>query len=459
METRDQKIRILHIEDDEESHEILRLSLEKWKRIPFQLDWAKNRSEILRSMQFAYPIVFLDLNLGNGEKGFDWIPHLRKTLPNAEIIILSSETTFANAQKAIRAGANDFLSKGSGGEEIRYSLDQALVRRHWKQMERKVEREVRKTMDSFSMIGKSRSFRQMVSKLEKLSPSFLPILIHGETGAGKELVAKWVHLKGPNPEGPFVAVNCGAIPRNLGESFFFGHEKGAFTGASQRSIGAFEEADGGTLFLDEVNSLSLDLQSKVLRAIQEKEIRRVGGRQVIPVQFRLISAANEDLLSLVEKKLFREDLYYRLGAAVVEVPALRDRREDIEPLAQYFAGEQTVSDELLLHLQTRQWRGNIRELQNVIQRLKVLYPDHPVLLLEHLQESSVFGGGLMEGKRRVESKKSLVREKEQIEFEFFREQYEAFDKNVSEMARSLKMDRSHLHHKLVRFGIHKISRR
>lgn len=452
-------IHILHIEDDVESHELLRISLGKWKRQPLQLDWAKNRGEILKSLQFAYSVVFLDLNLGLAGKGFDWIPQIRKSLPHSEIIILSSETTFESAQKALRAGASDFLAKGYGSEEVRYCLDQALKRLQWKKLERNVQREAKKALKNFAMVGRSKSFRQMISKLEKLAPSSLPILIQGETGTGKELVANWIHLKGSNAEGPFVPVNCGAIPANLGESFFFGHEKGAFTGASQQSIGAFEESDGGTLFLDEVNSLSLEMQAKVLRAIQEHEIRRVGGKQTIPVQFRLLAAANEDLEKMVEKKLFREDLYYRLATAVVEVPALRDRKEDIELLANFFAGGHSISPDLLSYLEKKDWRGNVRELQNIIQRLKVLYPDQSIFLLEHLQESFIFGGTLENSERRVESKKSLEHQKEQIEIEFLRDQYDTFRKNVSEMARSLKMDRSHLHHKLVRFGIHKISRR
>lgn len=452
-------IHILHIEDDFEAHELLRLTLAKWKKQPLKLDWAKNKVEILKSLQFAYSVVFLDLNLGLAGKGFDWIPHIRKSLPNSEIIILSSETTFESAQKAIRVGASDFLAKGYGGEELRYCLDQALKRLQWKKLERKVQREAKRELKNFAMVGNSKSFRQMISRLEKLAPSDLPILIQGETGTGKELVAKWVHLKGQNPEGPFVPVNCGAIPSNLGESFFFGHEKGAFTGASQQSIGAFEESDGGTLFLDEVNSLSMEMQAKVLRAIQEHEIRRVGGKQIIPVHFRLIAAANEDLEKMVQKKLFREDLYYRLATAVVEVPALRDRKEDIELLAGFFAGEQSISQELLNYLEKKEWRGNVRELQNVIHRLRVLYPDQNVFLLEHLQESFIFGGVFESSEKKVESKKSLQRQKEHLEIEFLRDQYEIFRKNVSEMARSLKMDRSHLHHKLVRFGIHKISRR
>ncbi len=451
-------LRVLHIEDDQEAHEILRLALGKVGNFHFDIAWAASDSDLRKLLRHSFPIVFLDLHLWGGLKGLDLLPKIRHSNPQAEIIVLSSDASFANAQRAMRNGANDFLAKGFGPDELRFSLIRAVERRRWKAIERTAVRNLESSLNSFSMVGKSKSFVRFLEKVEKVAPTPLAILLEGETGVGKELVAKWIHLKSADSAAPFVAINCAGIPVGLAESFLFGHEKGAFTGAIHRKIGAFEEADGGTLFLDEINSLPLELQAKMLRAIQEKEIRRVGGKEVIPVSVRIVSAANQSLLKMVQDGIFREDLYYRLASICFSVPPLRERKEDIPLLASHFSGGKQMSKELLIHLQAREWRGNIRELQNFVNRLTVLFPDAPILTLEHLEESSIFGGGAAEMRPKVENAKGLKKEKQELELRFLREKYEESDGNVSRLSRVLKMDRSHLHHKLVQMGIHKISR-
>jgi two-component system nitrogen regulation response regulator NtrX len=451
-------VSVLHIEDDPEAHELLKHSLARSPQGRLEIHWAASDSELQKLLAHPFALVFLDLHLWNGKKGLDLLPRIRKALPQAEIIILSSEATFANAQKAVRLGANDFVVKGFSPEELRFSVERAMERRRWKKIERSVVRNFEHSLRSFTMVGKAKVFLRFLEKIEKVAPTPLAVLLEGETGVGKELVAKWIHLKSGDPAAPFVAINCGGIPVGLAESFLFGHEKGAFTGATQSKMGAFEEADGGTLFLDEINSLPLELQAKLLRAIQEKEVRRLGGKELIPVEIRIVAAANEDLLQMVQKGRFREDLYYRVASVNFSIPPLRERKDDIALLASHFSAGKEISKELLQHLQAREWRGNVRELQNLMRRLVVLYPDDPILTLEHLEESSVFGGRETEMRPKVESAKSLKKEKHELELRFLREQYEDVKGNVSKLSRILKMDRSHLHNKLVQMGIHKISR-
>jgi DNA-binding NtrC family response regulator len=449
-----QNLRILHIDDEIESHQLLSIAIKGWRGGAFELESANSERVALENLKAKnYALIFLDLHLGARSNGLDLLPKIRKIDPHSEVIILSADASFANAQKAIRMGAADFVKKGYGREELLFCMERALERIRWKKIEVNSVKNFTNSLKSFSMIGKSRSYLQFEGKLKKVAPSDVPVFISGETGSGKELAAKSLHLFGYNPAGPFIPVNCSAIPISMAEAYLFGHEKGAFTGADQSRAGVFEEADSGTLFLDEVNSLPLELQGKLLRVLQEKEIRRVGGKKTISLQFRLVSAANEDLKKLVRNGRFREDLFFRLNVVSLEIPPLRERKEDILALVHFFLPNREFDEELKSFFLKHPWRGNIRELKNVLQRLEILFPFESVLKMQHLEESSFFSGDVLEQAPEIGNRKNLEKQIKALERKFFEENYLRFEKNVSKMARELSLDRSHLHQKLILLGI------
>jgi len=246
----------------------------------------------------------------------------------------------------------------------------------------------------YALVGQSATMLEVYKLIARIAPSLATVLVQGESGTGKEVVARAMHLNGPMASGPFVAVNCAAIPENLLESELFGHEKGSFTGAITRKIGRFEQAGGGTLFLDEIADMSLALQAKILRAVQEREIERVGGAETIPVNVRLIAATNRDLKEAIKQGRFREDLYYRLAVVVIRLPRLAERGDDLLQLTSYFVrqfgerygkGIRAISDRALDLLRNHAWVGNVRELRNVVERAVIVATDD-VLRVEHLPE-------------------------------------------------------------------------
>jgi DNA-binding NtrC family response regulator len=449
------RVRILHIDDEQDSHDLLALSLKGLKSVDIELDWASSEKTMFEYLRAnSYALVFLDLHLWSKSNGLDLLPKIRKIDPQAEVIVLSSDASFSNAQKALRLGIGDFVKKGFGREELHFCIERALARIRWKKIESSSVKALSNEIKEFSMIGRSKNYLQFEKKLKKIAPTDAPVFIFGETGTGKELAAKSLHLFGNDPAAPFVAVNCAAIPISMADAFLFGHEKGAFTGADQSRMGVFEEADSGTLFLDEVNSLPLELQAKLLRVLQEKEVRRVGGKKMISLNFRIISAANENMKKLVANGRFREDLFFRLNVVSLEIPPLRERKEDILALAGFFLPDRKFDDELTRFLMSHPWRGNVRELKSFLQRLEILFPFEEVLKKEHLDESSFFSSDRVESVSQIDNLKSLERELKALEKKFFAENYHRFEKNVSKMARELKLDRSHLHQKLIQLGIH-----
>jgi DNA-binding NtrC family response regulator len=359
-------------------------------------------------------------------------------------------------QAAVRAGASDFVRKGFGRAELVHSLRNALARRRWRRMERRLL----SAPPGFSLVGDAPALRKMKSELARVAPREIPVLIEGETGSGKEVAARALHQWGPDPAGPFVAVNCAAVPESTAESYFFGHEKGAFTGADRAREGVFEEAEGGTLFLDEINSLPLGLQGKLLRVLQEKEVRRMGGRAVRTVNFRLVAAANASLEAMVAEGRFREDLFYRVNAIAVRVPPLRERLEDLPALASYLLPERSLGPELLGIFSRHAWPGNVRELRNVLAAADALAEPGEALAPEHLPERALRaiaagGGGTPDPAEAEEDFQAHRRSQEEREREFLERAYRSCGGNVSRLARTLSVDRSHLHQKLTRHGIHK----
>jgi DNA-binding NtrC family response regulator len=301
-------------------------------------------------------------------------------------IILSSDNNIDSAVKALRSGAHDFLTKPIDMNRLLHSLRSTTTNSHTDTRSKSAPRTRRRTCASCiePIIGKSAAIEHVRQLIDKVARSEARVLITGENGTGKELVARWLHEKSSRNGAPFVEVNCAAIPSELIESELFGHEKGAFTSAIKQRHGKFEQADGGTLFMDEIGDMSLSAQAKVLRALQESRISRVGSDKDIDVNVRVIAATNKNLREEIAKGNFREDLYHRIGVIVIKVPALRDRTEDIPLLVEHFISKiceeystppKRISQEALDSLKKMRWSGNIRELRNAIERLIVLSGD------------------------------------------------------------------------------------
>jgi DNA-binding NtrC family response regulator len=323
-----------------------------------------------------YPVVISDLIM-KGMPGLTLLREIKRLHPETNVIIMTAFGSIETAIQAMKEGAYDYVTKPVKSEEIvlttRKAVQESSLRRELVWLRRAVEKEY-----SFNQIlGKSKPMQEVFDLIRRISVSPSNILITGASGTGKELVARAIHFNSPRAQGPFVPVNCAAIPEHLLESEMFGHIKGSFTDAKVDRKGLFEEAQGGTLFLDEISELPLSLQAKLLRAIQEKEVRRVGAARSIPVDVRIVGATNLDLAEQVRTKLFREDLYYRLNVIEVHMPALRERTEDIPLLAMHFIKKYAdpmkkrvigLTEGALALLMDYDWPGNVRELENVIER-------------------------------------------------------------------------------------------
>ncbi len=297
------------------------------------------------------------------------------------MIMITAFSSTEEAVEAMKLGAYDYITKPFKNDEIRLVVRKALEKKALELENRRLKQQLGERFSFKRLIGKSDAITRLISLLEKIAPSDANVLISGESGTGKELVAQALHYNSSRKKHPFVPINCGAIPENLLESELFGHEKGAFTGADRRKEGLFESANKGTLFLDEIGELPMEMQVKLLRVLQEREFRRVGGTQNLPLDIRLIAATNQDLVEMVEQGRFREDLYYRLNVVSVELPPLRTRTDDILTLINHFyhqltgRNEYRVEKEALDLLLNYHWPGNIRELENLVERSLVLSGD------------------------------------------------------------------------------------
>ncbi len=312
------------------------------------------------------------------ENAFDLIPRIKRIRPDLPIIVMSAQNTLMTAITAAERGAYEYLPKPFDLKELISVVGQALSDSRDNARRRKP---VEETNNEPPLIGRSQAMQDVYRILARLTQSDLTVMITGESGTGKELVARALHDYGKRRNGPFVAVNMAAIPKELIESELFGHEKGAFTGAQARSAGRFEQAEGGTLFLDEIGDMPMEAQTRLLRVLQEGEYTTVGGRTPIKTDVRIVAATHRDLQQLINQRLFREDLYYRLNVVPVHLPPLRERLTDLPDLVQHFLRKsaedgtpvKTIAPDALRRLQQHSWPGNVRELENLIQRLSVLY--------------------------------------------------------------------------------------
>ena len=329
----------------------------------------------------SYGVVLTDLKLPAGT-GFDVITAALKAGPETDVIVMTAFGSIEDAVRAIREGASDFLTKPVDTDHLLLLVDRALDRRRLKRRAFLLEEELQERMSLPRLVGTSEGLKDALLQVQRVAPSDTTVLILGESGTGKELLARSVHQLSARAKGPFVAINCAAIPESLLENELFGHEKGAFTGASARKLGRVEMAQGGTLFLDEIGELPLSLQPKILRLVQEKQFDRVGGTETRTVDLRLVTATNRDLKAMVAAREFREDLFFRLSVIEISIPPLRARRDDILSLAESFlqkfsrdAGRRrplTLSAASVRALSEHAWPGNVRELQNGIERAVIL---------------------------------------------------------------------------------------
>ncbi len=338
------------------------------------------RAALERLQSGGVDLVVTDLKMP-GLTGLELLRAAKAIAPDVDVILLTAFGTVEEAVKAMKDGAYDFLTKPFRREQLLKLIDKALERRDLISKNRALQQRLDDLLRQGAIVGTSPAFRRMMTLVEQVADSSATVLIQGESGAGKESVVRAIHERSPRRSGPFVAVNCAALPETLLESELFGYEKGAFTGAAGRKEGRFELAGGGTLFLDEVADLSTVTQPKILRVLQEGEFERLGGTRTIRVDVRIVAATNQDLAQMVKEKRFREDLYYRLNVITINVPPLRERREDISVLAQHFLRVyaaknnrrlEGLTDDAVRRLEAYAWPGNVRELENVIERGVVL---------------------------------------------------------------------------------------
>ncbi len=366
--------KILVVDDERSIRNTLREILEYEK---FKVDDAENGMKALELIQQnKYDVVLLDIKMPQ----MDGIEVLDKILDitDVPVIMISGHGNIDTAVESIKLGAFDYIAKPLDLNRLLITIRNALDKSNLVQETKRLRRKVSKTYD---IIGDSDAIIRIKEMISKVAPTDARVLITGDNGTGKELVARWLHDKSKRMNGPFIEVNCAAIPAELIESQLFGHEKGSFTSAVKQRKGDFELANGGTLFLDEIGDMSISAQAKVLRALQENKIMRVGGEKEIPVDVRVVAATNKNIKEEIEKGNFREDLYHRISVILIHVPPLSERKDDIPLLANHFMAETcendgksiiTFSDEAIEELKKIKWTGNIRELRNVVERLAIL---------------------------------------------------------------------------------------
>jgi two-component system nitrogen regulation response regulator GlnG len=374
--------RILVADDEESMRWVLSKAL---KRKGFSVDLAIDGRQALSMIQeSSYDLAILDIKMP-GINGLDLLDKVREQRKELLVVIMTAEASMKNAVEAMKRGAYDYITKPFDLDVIDAIIEKVSRAREVAGQVTMLKQELKERYQvEKNIIGNSPVMREVYKTIGKVAGSDVTVLVQGESGTGKELVARAVHFNSGRLGKPFVAINCAAIPRELLESELFGSEKGAFTGAVERKLGKFEQANHGTLFLDEIGDMPLDLQAKILRVLQEREVTRTGGNQSIPVDVRIVAATNQELIEKVRQKEFREDLYYRLNVVPINLVPLRERREDIPQLVQYFLSRvcaemdvppKQCSDEAMAVLSGYSWPGNVRELENSIKRAVILSND------------------------------------------------------------------------------------
>jgi two-component system, NtrC family, nitrogen regulation response regulator NtrX len=449
------KSRILVIDDEAEIRRSVRMILEYEG---YEVIEASSGPEGVTLVERESPdLVFLDIKMP-GMDGLDALQRIKASKETLPVVIISGHGTVTTAVEATKAGAFDFIEKPLASERvlvtIRNALDQTRLRDENTSLKRAVE--VR-----HQMVGETPALRQVWDAIKRAAPTNATVLLLGESGSGKELVARSIHRNSLRSRDRFVQVNCAAIPEELIESELFGHEKGSFTGATEKQIGKFEQADRGTIFLDEVGDMSAKTQAKVLRVLQEGEVERLGSARTINVDVRVIAATNKDLEAEIEKGNFREDLYFRLSVIPIRVPPLRDRREDIPALVRHFADlfsrdnnrrPQRFTAAALEYMQKARWKGNVRELKNTVERLIIMTPGDTIDVddLRDVVRLDQKGAAPEPEKERPGTLREF---KESAERTFLVGKLRENNWNISKTAEVIGTPRSNLYKKLEQYGI------
>ncbi|HVN49151.1 MAG TPA: sigma-54 dependent transcriptional regulator [Bacteroidota bacterium] len=445
---------ILVVDDEKAIRESLKMILEYEH---YDVAFAENGELAVKQLEHLRPdVVLLDVKMA-GMDGIETLTKIREVHEKLPVIMISGHGTIETAVEATKLGAFDFLPKPLDRDKllvtVRNAMQQATLAAENETLRANVE-------GRYRILGESKAVKDILNIIDRVAPTDARVLITGENGTGKELVARAVHRGSKRNTKQFIEVNCAAIPAELIESELFGHEKGSFTGATTQRIGKFEQADGGTLFLDEIGDMSLQAQAKVLRALEENTIERVGGNKLITVNVRVLAATNKNLEQEIAKGNFRKDLFHRLNVIPIVVPPLRDHAEDIPVLAQAFCDDvcvhngiakKTVPQNVVDALMQRTWTGNVRELKNAIERLVILSPgcSLDVSLLD------VAGSGSEVMETNFFSAKTFEEFKDRAEAAFIKKQLEIHKWNVTKTAEAIDIQRSHLYTKMKQYGLMK----
>jgi DNA-binding NtrC family response regulator len=444
--------RILVVDDEEQMRGLLVKVLE---RKGYQVSVCGNGADALDFLEREpADLVVTDVRMP-GLSGMEALRAIKELNPEIVVIIMTAFGSIDQAVQAVKEGAYDYINKPFKIDEMLLTIEKALEERRLRHEVSALRQELRTRYHFENLIGKSRAMQEIFGLIEQVAGSRSTVMVYGKSGTGKELVAKAIHYNSPRASRAFVAVNCAAIPAELLESELFGHERGSFTGAIATKVGKFELATGGSLFLDEVGSMRLDLQAKILRALQEREVERVGGTRTIKIDVRVIAATNRDLKKAVEEEAFREDLYYRLNVVPITLPDLKDRQEDIPLLANHFVQKfaqesnpaiREISKEAMAVLMSHAWPGNVRELENVIERAVTL-GHGPAVLPADLPPNLAGGANPLE--------RALAREAtlEDLERDYIAMILQRTKGHQIRAATILGIDRRTLYRKIRRYGL------
>lgn len=447
--------KILIIDDDQNICESIKMILEYEN---YSVDIAHNAIEGLNKIkQNSYKAILLDIKMPEMD-GLEAITKIKELDDSISVIMISAHASLGNAVEATKKGAYDFIEKPIDRDKLLITVRNAVQQTDLLQKNRQLKEKVE---SKYEIIGQSEAIKKILETIEKVAPTNSRVLITGENGTGKELVARAIYRYSNRANKPFVEVNCAAIPNELIESELFGHEKGAFTGATSQRIGKFEQANGGTIFLDEIGDMSLNAQAKVLRSIEEGAIERVGGKNKIPVDVRIIAATNKNLLKEIAEGRFREDLFHRLSVIVINVPPLRERREDIPLLIDYFTKkvceenkfpEKKFNEDAIEYLKNLEWKGNVRELRNFVERIIIMNQKNIYSLEDVKQQLFPY----LKSESEIDfSTDSFQDFKDQMEKIFILKKLKQYNWNISRTAEAIGIQRSHLYNKIKKYGIEK----
>ena len=451
------KKRILLIDDEVSIRKALKEILEYEG---YEIEEAASGDEVLQILaERTFDLIFLDVKM-RGMDGMEVLEALKQKDISTPTIMLTGHGSVDLAVQATKLGAFDFLQKPPDLNRILIAARNALDKSGLVKENTNMRRKITKTHE---ILGDSSAIQRIKDTIQKVAKTEARVLITGENGTGKELVARWIHENSKRQRCPFVDVNCAAIPAELLESELFGHEKGAFTGAVKARVGKFEQANNGTLFLDEIGDMSLDAQAKVLRALQENIITRVGANETITVDVRVLAATNKNLEEEIRNGNFREDLYHRLNVIPIKVPALRERREDIPALAQSFLEELAQKDISMankeLHnsamdaLKRLEWTGNVRELRNVIERLAILSAENLIMASDVDFLVNVTTDNETQLNSHIDQFDDFAAFRDMAEELFIKQKLQKFEWNISHTADAIGMQRSHLYNKMKKYDI------